>query len=144
MKRPLLFGLAGLLLLLCLSWFLTRPVLSPPDSAADSAAAGHSGARSVRNTPPPPSGALGTAHSVAAALSLGRQGDTSAAPKKRPWERNFLPRFLGSRIGDAITFELVSGEIASGQLGYIGTTNAEVIYLSGKLTLPEPGRFFFE
>jgi alpha-tubulin suppressor-like RCC1 family protein len=34
--------------------------------------------------------------------------------------------------------------MASGTIGYFEATNGEMIYLSGKLTKPEPGRFFFQ
>jgi len=75
-----------------------------------------------------------------------RGGITNTHPgaRKRTWDRRFLSSLAQAGKGSLITFELVAGETASGEIGYSASTNHEVIYVSGTLTSPEPGRFFFQ
>lgn len=65
-------------------------------------------------------------------------------PRKRAWPRGFIANFSESVEGDAIDFELVDGKRASGRIGSIERSSKKVIYLSGRLNNPEPGRFFFQ
>lgn len=69
---------------------------------------------------------------------------TDLLPRKRPWDRAFLSSLAQAREGSQLTFELVAGEMASGKIGYLVTTNRQVLYVSGTCTNPEPGRFFFQ
>lgn len=67
-----------------------------------------------------------------------------SAFRKRPWDRSFLSRLSQAGQGDAMSFELTGGEMASGWIGYLSSAHGEVAYLSGTLTQPEAGRFFFQ
>ena len=76
--------------------------------------------------------------------SLGpRAGTASAAvrpPQKRAWDYSFLPSLNGASQGDAVRFELVNGEFASGTLRYLERRGGNLWYVAGQLTSPESGR----
>jgi len=65
-------------------------------------------------------------------------------PRKRAWQTNFLSAFTGAHEGTHIRFELVSGNVASGALKHVQRSGTEVLAVSGELTDPAPGRFFFQ
>src|SRR5262249_5089501 len=46
--------------------------------------------------------------------------------------------------GSAIRFELVDGKMALGNIRHIDSSDGDVIYVSGRLSQPESGRFFFQ
>jgi alpha-tubulin suppressor-like RCC1 family protein len=73
-------------------------------------------------------------------------GRTQGLPavRRRAWDRTFLSGLARAGRGSPITFELLDGELASGEIGYLATTNHEVLYVSGTLARPEPGRFFLQ
>jgi hypothetical protein len=63
---------------------------------------------------------------------------------KRAWDAGFLQRFPNAANGDPVQFELTTGQLASGII-HITQHNdqGELTYLSGELTAPEAGKFFF-
>lgn len=67
-----------------------------------------------------------------------------AAPTRRPWDPAFLDRFHSAPPGRAITFELVSPEVALGTLHQVHHAENQVVRVAGVLSAPEPGRFFFQ
>ena len=67
-----------------------------------------------------------------------------APPRKRTWDPDFLSNLRKASVGDPIRFELVGGEMASGRIGRLQLSGAEVVYVSGQLLDPESGRFFFQ
>ena len=80
--------------------------------------------------------------SASAADSSPTVAGQSVAPR-RNWNPNFLNRFHAAGRGSAIEFDLVRGQLASGRILHI-ERGQEVIYISGELTIPESGRFFFQ
>jgi hypothetical protein len=62
---------------------------------------------------------------------------------KRAWDLDFLKRRPNAADGEAIHFELTEGRIASGTIRIAQYRAGELVYLSGELTQPEQGRFFF-
>ncbi|MFO1512624.1 MAG: cadherin domain-containing protein [Verrucomicrobiota bacterium] len=69
---------------------------------------------------------------------------TFASPRKRAWDPQFLAQLTNATEGDVIRFELVGGEWASGTIQHIEHKDNELTFVSGPLTLPEAGRFFFQ
>ena len=70
----------------------------------------------------------------------------AAAPvtQKRAWDYAFFQQLTNSADGSAIQFALTDGKFASGVIQHAERTNGELIYVSGTLSSPEPGRFFFQ
>ncbi len=66
------------------------------------------------------------------------------APQKRAWDYAFFQQLTNSAGGSAIRFALTDGKFASGVIQHNEHTNGELIYVSGTLSSPEPGRFFFQ
>ncbi len=62
---------------------------------------------------------------------------------KRNWETDFLTRFRQAADGDPIRFELTEGGMAVGTIKITQRRDGELSYISGELTEPEPGKFFF-
>jgi len=62
---------------------------------------------------------------------------------KRLWETNFFARFQNPQDGDAIRFELTAGRVAVGTIRITQRRDGALTYLSGELTEPEAGKFFF-
>ncbi|MGO8678611.1 MAG: immunoglobulin domain-containing protein [Limisphaerales bacterium] len=82
-----------------------------------------------------------------AALSTGaaaRAASTAAALRKRPWDPSFLDSLDRAAAGDPIRFELVNGETARGAVRQAQRDGRSLICVSGELTAPERGRFFFQ
>jgi alpha-tubulin suppressor-like RCC1 family protein len=129
MNRRSLFALAGLLLggSLCLFLATDSRIHSPPPREPGSG----DGRRGFAQVAPPK-------------VLVGRRVAGKDPARKRPWERGFLASLAQAAKGDRLSFELVGGEFASGTIGYLDGTNGQVIYVSGKLTEPEAGRFFFQ
>ena len=63
--------------------------------------------------------------------------------RKRLWDRSFLASLRGAAPGMPMRFELLGGELASGTLLVVKASRSEATYVSGRLTQPEAGRFFF-
>ena len=64
--------------------------------------------------------------------------------KRRTWDTSFLQNLLGLRPGAPIKFELVEGTYASGIIRELQVQTNQVMYVSGSLSVPESGRFFFQ
>jgi hypothetical protein len=62
---------------------------------------------------------------------------------KRAWESDFLQRQQNVSEGVPIEFELTGGVMASGVIKLVQRDGAGITYLSGELTAPEAGKFFF-
>jgi autotransporter-associated beta strand protein len=77
-------------------------------------------------------------------VSTGRPPAVASPPRKRAWDPQFLTNLSNAAEGDPIRFELVNGEWASGTIQHAEHKNSELTYVSGQLTSPEAGRFFFQ
>jgi hypothetical protein len=62
---------------------------------------------------------------------------------KRAWDAGFLKTLQNAKNGDAIRFELTEGKMASGTVQITQFRDGELSYISGQLTEPEAGKFFF-
>ena len=62
---------------------------------------------------------------------------------KREWNAAFIENFQAATAGDPVRFELTGGVLADGKVKIIQVEGGEVTYVSGELTAPEPGKFFF-
>ncbi|RYD66454.1 MAG: hypothetical protein EOP83_05005, partial [Verrucomicrobiaceae bacterium] len=62
---------------------------------------------------------------------------------KRAWDVGFIGRFQEAKDGDPIRFELTDGAIAEGVVKIVQRDGGVVSYVSGELTAPEKGKFFF-
>ncbi|HEY5909345.1 MAG TPA: cadherin domain-containing protein [Verrucomicrobiae bacterium] len=62
---------------------------------------------------------------------------------KRAWDPQFLIRYQGAVSNAPIRFELTDGQTASGTIKITQYREGELTYMSGELTQPERGRFFF-
>ena len=62
---------------------------------------------------------------------------------KRPWDVTFLQAYQNASSNQPIRFELTGGVMAAGVIKITQYRNGELTYLSGELTEPEPGKFFF-
>jgi len=62
---------------------------------------------------------------------------------KRAWDVGFMKAHQQATTGDAIEFELTEGRTAKGVVKITQYRNGELSYLSGELTEPEQGEFFF-
>ncbi|MCX6926397.1 MAG: hypothetical protein NT154_24795 [Verrucomicrobia bacterium] len=61
----------------------------------------------------------------------------------RAWDANFIRAIENAKSGDTIRFELTGGVMAAGMIKITQLRNGELTYLSGVLTTPEAGKFFF-
>ncbi len=68
----------------------------------------------------------------------------SASLPKRAWDRNYLTNLGHLGTNTPIRFELVAGTYASGTIRHIELRQGDVLRISGDLTEPENGRFFFQ
>ena len=62
---------------------------------------------------------------------------------KREWDVNFLKTLGDLKTGQPIQFELTDGRIASGTVQIAQFKDGELTYVSGEITRPESGKFFF-
>ncbi|HTL71669.1 MAG TPA: hypothetical protein VL863_00095, partial [bacterium] len=62
---------------------------------------------------------------------------------KREWDAGYITHFQQAKSGDAVKFELTGGVMAEGNVKIIQVANGQVSYVSGELTAPEAGKFFF-
>ena len=63
--------------------------------------------------------------------------------EKRTWDANFLAAFQNAVSNSPVEFELTSGVRAFGQLKMVQVREGAVSYISGELSSPQPGTFFF-
>src|SRR2546423_9641861 len=98
----------------------------------------------VANAGQPPASPLPpSVPSLSASNSSGKVSPPSG-PRKRAWDPQFLAGLRDVNEGDPLRFELVDGEWALGTIQFLERKNGELIRVSGRLTGPEPGRFFFQ
>jgi alpha-tubulin suppressor-like RCC1 family protein len=64
--------------------------------------------------------------------------------RKRPWLPDFIASFRGHQHGDGIRFELVERTFADGVIDQVRQISGEPVFVSGTLTRPSRGRFFFQ
>jgi len=85
-----------------------------------------------------PTGAarFGTVNPYAGALRV-------PGKSKRAWDVSFMKSHQQAAAGDAIEFELTAGRMAVGSVRITQYRDGELSYLSGDLSAPEKGRFFF-
>ena len=69
---------------------------------------------------------------------------TTASGPKRAWDYHYFASLSNAAPGVPIQFELTAGKLAAGTIRHTERTNGELTYLSGELTQPESGRFFFQ
>ena len=62
---------------------------------------------------------------------------------KREWNADFLKSFQKAKVGDPVRFELTAGVMAEGFLKIIKGAENKVSYISGELSAPEAGKFYF-
>ncbi len=62
---------------------------------------------------------------------------------KRAWDAGYIQTFRNAKIGDPVRFELTGGLMAEGSVKVIQFNDRGVSYVSGELTAPETGKFFF-
>ena len=65
-------------------------------------------------------------------------------PRNRAWDSGYLASLGHPEAGNSIRFELVAGLYATGSIRHVEFRNGELILISGELTIPEAGRFFFQ
>jgi autotransporter-associated beta strand protein len=66
------------------------------------------------------------------------------ASKPTALNPGILDSLRHARLKEPIRFELSGGKFALGQIEYLEHTANEIAYVSGRLTQPESGRFFFQ
>src|SRR5690348_1569414 len=85
---------------------------------------------------------------VAAPVSLNRRAAahprSTVTPTKRSWDTNFLAKLGPVFEGKPIQFQLPDGQVAAGTILRQQSSGAELVYVSGQLATPAPGRFFFQ
>jgi hypothetical protein len=62
---------------------------------------------------------------------------------KRPWQVDFLQRRNAMQRDERIEFDLTDGLVARGHVKILQRDGLGITYVSGEITAPEPGRFFF-
>lgn len=62
---------------------------------------------------------------------------------KRAWDAEFIKQFRNAASNAPIRFELTEGIMASGLIKITQYREGELVYLSGELSAPEQGKFFF-
>lgn len=143
-KLTVLLGalvLAAAASLLLIRSRVVSPAAVPPPAPATTTA-----------TAVPPAAAARTTTNVVAAKS--REFDLAVNPyagglkepgkSKRAFAADFLAQYQQAAGGDPIRFELTDGQMAVGVIRITKNNAAgELAYLSGELTEPEAGQFFF-
>ncbi len=99
-------------------------------------------ASSAAATPPGTNGAW-RARAVDATVNPYAAALREPGESKREWDAGFLSGFQNATNGQPIQFELTQGRVASGVIRITQYRNGELSYLSGELTTPETGKFFF-
>lgn len=64
-------------------------------------------------------------------------------PDRRAWDPGWLTQFSGKTAPLTARFELTGGRVAEGQVLHIQEEEGQVVFLGGRLQLPEEGTFFF-
>ena len=138
MKRFLLLGM-GVLLVIGLARLASFPSARRAASAATTTLVS---ARSTNVMTPAPAGEQ-AAPPPAAPVNPYAAALREPGKSKRAWPADFLKQFQHAATGDPIRFELTQGVMASGVLRLTQVREGEVTYISGELSEPEAGKFFF-
>jgi hypothetical protein len=101
--------------------------------------------------PPPDTGALSqiqsrsnTTRASPRGTSPGSATASNDSRKRRAWDPNFLASLRDAAEQSAIQFALLDGQMAFGKISRLKHANGEVIHVSGSISQPEAGRFFFQ
>jgi hypothetical protein len=113
---------------------LTERAQAVPRPAPDDALAG--GPQKEK----PACSACDHSHSNVVAASATKVAVTS----KRAWDYRFLETLASAAVGTPIRFELTDGVFAAGTIQHMEQVGGVVIRVTGQLTAPEAGRFFFQ
>ncbi len=62
---------------------------------------------------------------------------------KRSWDADYIASFRHAKNDDPVRFELTNGVVAEGSVKLIQFNGGLVSYVSGELSAPETGKFFF-
>ena len=91
------------------------------------------------------SASAGTAQSRESDLAVNPYAGALREPgkSKRAWDPEFIKQFRNAASNAPIRFELTGGVMASGLIKITQYREGELVYLSGELSAPEPGKFFF-
>ena len=159
MKKPLLVALLAALAVGMVLWWQHSPAARGPSSpAVASGAASHAVTPPASLNPPPTSVVAGGNLPPQAAVAstnqpVSREMDLTVNPyaaalrepgkSKRVWDADYIKTFQTARAGDPVRFELTGGVMAAGSVKIIQAAGGEVSYVSGVLTAPETGKFFF-
>ena len=111
-----------------------RGVKETPASNESSAAPAVAASTPATPVAQPPTPAANPAS--AATTSTNRQST-------RDWDPAFLSHLAGKGDGSPLRFELTEGEWAEGIINHVERLNGEIVYVGGKLSSPDTGRFFF-
>jgi len=65
-------------------------------------------------------------------------------PQKRAWDYHYFASLSNAAPGAPIRFELDAGNFAAGTIQHAEHANGGLAYVSGVVTQPEQGRFFFQ
>ena len=161
MKRFLVLGMTGLVLIAMVVVFFHLAGKSSPTAVVavvDKGTEAMPGSGSIpsgsvtKDQTPGVSAAFGSKQPSLASLDgtnnpiLSTSSAIAATPKpqKRAWDTQWIASLGGASEGDAIHFELLNGENAEGSIRFIQRQAGTVTYVTGSLTAPESGRFFFQ
>jgi autotransporter-associated beta strand protein len=140
MTRLIAIAVSGTLLIAGLFWFRYSSTIRP-GSTSNSNSVADSSSRAL-SAQPNPSSDDPARNSEQLSSPAGPSNDFG--PRKRAWQTNFLSGFIHVPEQRPISFQLLSGKVASGTLKHVERSGAEVLAVSGELTEPVPGRFFFQ
>jgi autotransporter-associated beta strand protein len=144
MKKVLLIGLCMVFFVGGLRWWHYSQ--SPREVAPRATAASSSSTETDTNLPP-------VLAKAAPAPSVSREMDLTVNPyasglrepgkSKRGWDADYIKSFQQAKNSDPVRFELTGGVMAEGSVKITQIKDGQVTYVSGVLTAPEPGKFFF-
>ncbi len=103
-------------------------------SAAEHSATTPSGLGELVRAPPPETPGLAVSE---------RDPDGPPASQRR-WASDELQSFAAQNRGDEVAFRLADGREVRGVLEVLRVRDGEALYVAGRLTDPEAGRFFFQ
>jgi hypothetical protein len=122
-------------------WHAVRPessVIAATNSGPASSAGmlrGQANSTPLATTTGRPTGSL---------LAVTMPAAAAGQPPRRAWDYNYLASLSNAAPGTPIRFELEAGSFAAGTIQHAEYTNDELTYVSGVVTQPESGRFFFQ
>ena len=143
----------GLLVALCVGAILWRHRLPAARESAPLAAATPVNAGEAKTNATGSTAALLQSASAVTNHLVSRELDLAVNPyaaglrepgkSKREWDADYIQQFQAAKPGAAVRFELTAGVMAEGEVKIVQIADGKVTYVSGELTTPEPGKFFF-